>query len=220
MIKKLPLFVWICNLTRSVQLQQAGNALADGLQAEVLCLDLFPRQPQHFARIVHRRCTLRIGNSAEEEHVDGMDVKPAVRIDIGDGEEEPRAFDRQASLFLHFPHNSLFACLVAVAEAAGEVERSLRRFLCPPYYQQLVLLVHDDRDCRGAWVEIIDEAASLATLALEVVLNESAGAAKGAISELCQWMLCHNSMMFCHILFANLQKKHKNKAYLRNFVQS
>ena len=77
MIKKLPLFVWICNLTRSVQLQQAGNALADGLQAEVLCLDLFPRQPQHFARIVHRRCTLRIGNSAEEEHVDGMVPTPA-----------------------------------------------------------------------------------------------------------------------------------------------
>jgi len=112
-----------------------------------------------------------------------VNVQSSIGIDVGNREEKLHALHVQTRLLLHFASHALFACLVAVAEAAGKVECPEGRLLGASHGKELVLVVHDDGYGRGTRVEIIDEAAVFAPLALEVVLDEPAGAANGAVAE-------------------------------------
>lgn len=116
----------------------------DGIEAEGCRVEGVEGRNDDCSCIIGGASRRKIGDVAEVEHVEGMNLEAAVHIKIRDGEKIAAGREFESGLLADFAACGLFARLVHIDKAAREVERPLRRVFLAAHEEQLAGSVADE----------------------------------------------------------------------------
>ena len=169
---------------------------ANGIQPELFGTNCLQRHKEKLGGIVHCPEMTGIGNGTAKKHIERVDVKTGIEVDVGQRKEVSCLDDLHTGLFLHFAGNALLPGLRHVDEATRKVEGPLCRFFGTATHQQFVPFVQNQRHRGGRGIEIIDKTTVGAPFRLEIVRLKAGGAALRTVLELRKWMFHNRLLLF------------------------